>query len=264
MRNCPESIRGTLESMSPISLGEMDAIRLMNRIDTKYVTEEGTLGLILADAEQCGYRALVADGRKLSPYNSLYYDTAGLKMYRDHHNQRLVREKIRTRVYLASGKTFLEIKRKNNKGRTKKKRTEIAPDLFGDFRSDAAADAYMEGHSSYSPESVSPALETAFDRITLVNPDRTERLTIDMNLRFRNLRTGREAALGDGVVIEIKQDGRSGSAMKRILLDRRVKPLRVSKYCIGTALTDPDAKSNRFKVKIRAIEKIIRTKITVS
>ena len=52
--------------------------------------------------------------------------------------------------------------------------------------------------------------------------------------------------------------------MKRILLSLRVKPVRISKYCIGTTLTDPDAKSNRFKVKIRTIRKIIHTKITTS
>ena len=51
--------------------------------------------------------------------------------------------------------------------------------------------------------------------------------------------------------------------MKRILLDHRVKPVRISKYCIAITLTDPAAKSNRFKVKVRQIEKTIRNKITV-
>ncbi|MBR6933608.1 MAG: polyphosphate polymerase domain-containing protein [Bacteroidales bacterium] len=264
MPECPGPIAGRLEALPPISLGEMDSIRLMNRIDTKFMTEEKTLARILSDAFRCGYRALLADGVKLSPYNSLYYDTADLKMYLDHHNRRLVREKIRTRVYLSSGATFLEVKRKNNKGRTRKKRTRIAPELFWDFRGEKEAVDYLEGHSSYTAEGISPALETTFDRITLVNAALTERLTIDMNLRFRNLRTGRTADLGDGVIIELKQDGRGESDMKRILLSLRVKPVRISKYCIGTTLTDPDAKSNRFKVKVRAIRRIIHTKITTS
>jgi hypothetical protein len=184
-------------------------------------------------------------------------------MFMDHHNRRLVREKVRTRVYLSSGATFLEVKHKNNKGRTRKKRMAIAPELFGDFREDAGAVAYLESHSSYPADGIAPALETAFDRITLVNAAKTERLTIDMNLRFKNVRTGREANLGDGVIIELKQDGRAESQMKRILLDCRVKPLRISKYCIGTTLTDPGAKANRFKEKIRKIQKIIHTNITV-
>ena len=45
--------------------------------------------------------------------------------------------------------------------------------------------------------------------------------------------------------------------MKGILLDHRVKPIRVSKYCIVTVLTRPDVKSGRFKVKLHRIEKTI-------
>ena len=49
--------------------------------------------------------------------------------------------------------------------------------------------------------------------------------------------------------------------MKRILLDHRVKPIRVSKYCIGITLTSPGLKTNRFKLKIRKIEKQIKNKL---
>ena len=49
--------------------------------------------------------------------------------------------------------------------------------------------------------------------------------------------------------------------MRKILLDHRVKPVRMSKYCIGVTLTDPDVKSNRFKLKIRRIEKQINNKL---
>ena len=66
----------------------------------------------------------------------------------------------------------------------------------------------------------------------------------------------------DAVIIELKQDGRADSPMKRILLDHRVKPVRVSKYCIATTLTMPGIKSGRFKPKVRMIEKTIHKKIT--
>ena len=32
----------TLETLAPISLEEMDAVKLMNRIDSKYLTDEAT------------------------------------------------------------------------------------------------------------------------------------------------------------------------------------------------------------------------------
>ena len=94
-----------------------------------------------------------------------------------------------------------------------------------------------------------------------MNPAKTERLTIDTQLSFKNFRTGKETSLQNAVIIELKQDGRAGSQMKGILLDLRIKPVRVSKYCIAVTLTDPQAKSGRFKGKVRRIEKTIGNKL---
>ena len=258
------SLDNALEALGPITLEEMDSVKLLNRTDTKYLTTEATLLLILERAAEAGYRVLVTEGQRISPYSSIYYDTAGLRMFYDHHNRRLVRQKVRTRCYENSGTTFLEIKRKNNKGRTKKKRTEIPRDEMMDFHADAAACEYLAKHSWFIQQELSPVLETAFRRITLVNAARTERLTIDTALKFINFRTGKSTDLQDAVIIELKQDGRAASQMKNILLDLRVKPVRVSKYCIAETLTDPGAKTGRFKVKVRTIEKTIGNKLKVS
>ena len=251
------------EWMGTIKLEEMDSIKLMNRVDTKYLTTESVLEKVLEKAADNGYRALEVEGSTISPYNSLYFDTDSLKMFQDHHNRRLVRQKVRTRVYVSTSQTFLEIKRKNNKGRTKKKRTEIPSEAFADFRSNASAARFLSEHSDYSVDLIKPRLETLFRRITLVNRAKTERLTIDTSLRFINHDTSLTADLGSAVIIELKQDGRAESEMKRILLDCRVKPVRISKYCIGTTVTNPSAKSNRFKVKVRKIEKTTGEKIIV-
>ncbi len=262
MNTSPKTLESALEAFRPITLGEMDAIRLMYRIDTKYLTTAGTLERLLADAADRGYRALQTQGTMISTYDTLYYDTAGLQMFLDHHNQRLVRQKVRTRTYTDSGQTFLEIKSKNNHGRTRKKRTAIRPSAFGQFQADPAAQSLMEKYSALEAEALSPALETIFRRITLVNPARTERLTLDLDLCFHNRRNGRDASLQDAVIIELKQDGRAASVMKEILLRHRVKPVRVNKYCIGTTLTDDRVKHNRFKPKIRTIEKIINQELS--
>lgn len=248
---------------APITLEEMDSIKLMNRIDSKYLTDEATLVRVLEDAAKAGYRALEAERAQVSPYNSIYYDTPELKTFLDHHNRRLKRQKVRTRVYVNSGDAYLEIKRKNNKGRTKKKRISIPLEEMEGFSGDKNATAYLAEHSMFTADQLSPVLSTAFDRITLVNPAKTERITIDMNLMFNNFRTGKKASLQDAVIIELKQDGRAESQMKGILLDNRVKPVRVSKYCIAVTLTDPSVKSGRFKIKVRTIEKIINKKIQV-
>ena len=255
---------GSLEAFAPISLEEMDAVRLMNRVDTKYLTDTGTLLAVLHDAAAAGYRVLVADGARVSPYDSIYFDTEGLRMYLDHRNQKLHRQKVRTRAYVNSGEAFLEIKRKNNQGRTKKKRTGIPLDELPDFRADETACRYLDEWSDFRAEEIRPTLETAFDRITLVNPALTERITIDTDLRFKNFRSGLGTDLADAVIIELKQDGRAASPMKGILLDHRVKPARLSKYCIAVTLTDPSARAGRFKEKVRLIEKTINRKITVA
>ena len=257
------AIRTALEHFPPITLEEMDSIRLMNRIDTKYLTKEETLAQVLDDAAGAGFMVLETEGNRNSPYNSVYFDTPWLKTYLDHHNRRLNRHKVRTRIYEDSGQAFLEVKRKNNKGRTRKKRTPIPASEMMDFSKDGDATAFLTGHSPFTPDQISPVLSTAFNRITLVNPSETERITIDTSLRFNNFRTGKSASLLDAVIIEIKQDGRSESHMKRILLDRRVKPVRVSKYCLAVTLTDRSVKSGRFKQKVRAMEKIINKRIPV-
>lgn len=253
-----------LQALAPIFLDEMESVKLMNRLDTKFLTDEKTLLGILRDAASVGYRVLVAEGARISPYDSVYFDTEALRMFSDHHNKRLRRQKVRTRAYVNSGDAFLEIKRKNNRGRTKKKRMEIPIGELPDFRVDEAACRYLADHSDFNAGQLMPTLETLFKRITLVNQALTERLTIDTRLCFKNFRTGLETSLRDAVIIELKQDGHAASQMKGILLDHRVKPTRISKYCIAVTLTDPAAKSNRFKVKVRQIEKTIHHKITVA
>jgi hypothetical protein len=56
-------------------------------------------------------------------------------------------------------------------------------------------------------------------------------------------------------ILELKQDGRTRSTSKQLLLTMRIAPLKVSKYCIGTALTVEGIKRNRFEEKLRFIDK---------
>lgn len=253
----------SLSALAPIMLDEMSSIKLMNRVDTKYLTDEAHLKDILADAAKIGYHVLEKDGKRTDNYVSIYFDTDGLRMFKDHHNCRLVRQKVRTREYVISGDVFLEIKRKNNKGKTNKKRIEIPRDEMMDFHQDDKVCDYLAEKSWFHVDEIKPVVETNFTRITLVNAAKTERLTIDTNIFFRNFRTEHATSLQDAVVVELKQDRRSESQMKKILNNRRVKPIRISKFCIAVTLTDPNAKSGRFKKKVRAIEKIIKNKITV-
>ena len=158
----------------------MESVKLMNRIDTKYAVPLSVLPAIL-EAAKTDYFAQEIDGKRIANYDTMYYDTDSLDMYIRHHDRQLVRQKIRIRQYVDSDLTFLEIKRKNNKGRTKKKRISLpSPDVA----------TFIAAKSRYEWSELSPRLRTLFRRITLVNKAKTERLTIDMNLVWDNVVSG--------------------------------------------------------------------------
>lgn len=243
-------------AFEPIDLDRMDSIRLMNRIDTKYVTTSSVLDAILRKSLACGYMMFVSEGVRIHPYDSIYFDTSDLRMFLDHRNSRLVRQKVRTRIYSASELCFLEVKSKNNHSRTKKKRISIPPEEFTDFRGDNKCSDFLAKITGYRADSLSPSVETSFSRMTLVDKDLSERITIDSDICFRNMRNGVTSGLGDVVIIELKRDGRKWSTMQDILLSLRVKPMRISKYCMGVVLTDPQCRPGRFLEKIRACDKL--------
>lgn len=257
-----EGIRDIISGFEAISLDEMGGVKLMNRIDTKYAVPMWVLPGILESAKQ-DYFAQEIDGKRIATYDTMYYDTETLDMYIRHHDRQLVRQKIRVRQYVDSNLTFLEIKKKNNKGRTKKKRIAVPgfalqPDTIGHTkREDWSVEDFIADKSRYTWQEISPHLWTKFHRITLVNKAKTERLTIDMDLVWENVVSGEKKTYGDLVIVELKRDGNVPSKMTHIMLDHRVHPLKISKYCIGTALTTTGLKKNRFKDKIRRIEKML-------
>ena len=256
------SISSLISKFAPISLSEMESVKLMNRIDTKYAVPMSVLPAIL-EAAQKDYFAQEIGGKRIATYDTMYYDTETLDMYIRHHDRQLARQKIRVRQYVESELTFLEIKRKNNKGRTKKKRIavpsfDISAETFGTTkRAMWSVEDFIAAKSRYHWSELKPCLNTKFHRITLVNKAKTERLTIDMDLVWDNIVTGESKTFSDLVIIELKRDGNVPSPMTDIMLGLRLHPLKISKYCIGTALTTPSLKKNRFKDKIRRIEKML-------
>lgn len=254
-----------LSTFEPIGLEEMQSVKLMNRLDTKYVTTLDWLEEVLHLAEK-QYFAQEIDGERIAKYDTLYFDTRDLAMYTEHHNRRLVRQKVRIRRYIGSPSaqwqgsdlTFLEVKKKNNKSRTKKKRIAVKDQSALAYPTEEIQ-AFMRLRCRYTEDQLLPQVRTVFRRITLVNKAKTERLTIDMDLQWTNIQTHQTIGLPPLVIIELKRDGNSPSPMVAILQQLRIKPLKISKYCIGTVLTNPEVKHNRFKNKLRKLNKLIHT-----
>ena len=244
------SLPAIIAKFSPISLNEMDDVKLMSRTDTKFAFNANRMPLLLQQLMPF-YRVLAIDGELIHDYKSLYYDTDDRKFYIDHHNQRVNRNKIRFREYVGSGLTFLEIKRKNNKGKTIKKRMKV----------DAVTRELSEEHKKYIKKIIGKKLVVTakqwvnFSRITLVHKTQKERLTIDINLTFENEKLSGD--LKQIVIAEVKQEKMSRSSdFMRIAKEMHILPIRISKYCMSTLKLNPGLKKNRFKEKVLFINKL--------
>ena len=242
-----------ISTFDPISLEQMSGVKLMNRTDTKFVTNIDKLCQLLKLAQQ-DYFIQEIDGERNLEYDTTYFDTHAFDMYNQHQWGHTNRQKIRFRTYCISGLQFMEVKTKNNHGRTKKKRIEVTDmDVM-----EAEKHKFLDKYLRYQAETLQPALNNHFSRITLVNKGKTERLTIDSALRFHNLLNDETKDMGELVVIELKRDGLVFSPVLEMLRQLRIQPHGFSKYCMGSALTGQDHLSvNRFKRKLIEVGKLV-------
>ena len=228
----------------------MDNVKLMNRTDTKFAFSANYLPEILSRMRNF-YKVLEIDNERVHSYRSLYYDTDDRKFYLDHHNQRVNRNKVRFREYVGSKLTYLEIKHKNNKGKTIKKRTKVnnIPKVLN------------EREQEYIKKIIGSHLQLSakqwinFSRITFVHKKQKERMTMDIDLTYMN-----EVESGDLkniIIAEVKKERVSRSSdFMRIAKEMSILPMRISKYCISALSLNPKLKSNRFKEKLLFINKL--------
>jgi len=243
-------IKEILSGFQPISLSEMDDVKLMNRVDSKFTFNLGLLPQVLNSLKN-NYRILEVANNRISFYKSLYFDSVNHDLYYNHHNKRLNRYKIRHRTYVESNLGFVEIKFKNNKGRTIKNRIK---QLDNKLELPATQD-FIQGNSTLLASlQLQEVLWVNYHRITLVNIDLTERLTLDINMEFEgNTQTILQQNL---VIAELKQGAKKASFFTEIAKQLKLAPGSISKYCLGMALTHTHLKSNNFKPAIARINKI--------
>lgn len=265
--NILQNIKQELLHFEPIGLDQMKEVKLMNRIDTKYVIPLSQLGPLLHIAAP-EYFVQCTDGKRTAEYHTIYLDTKEHRMYNNHETGRKIRQKIRIRQYIDTQNTFLEVKKKNNHGRTKKKRIEIDSSLMAQSSThdiarmlNQEAKVFIQERSWFTLPELKSHVENRFERITLVNRAFTERLTIDLCVRFHNHETGRDADIGHLVIIELKRDGATYSPMYNLLLRMHIHQGGFSKYCIGCALTNDKLRRNNFKEKLHRIEKMKRVQV---
>ncbi len=239
-----------LSTFKPITLEEMDAVKLMNRTDTKFVFHRDRIPEIFHRIQD-HYRVLEVNGDRLNAYRSLYYDTPEFQFYHLHQNGRKKRHKVRFRKYVGSDLTFLEIKFKNNKNRTVKSRIKV-PDFETDLQANSMQ--YIEEVMGYKTALV-PKLWNSFERVTLVSKHNLERLTIDFGLAFDF--DGKKSNMDQIIIAEVKQEKLSRNSTFIVALKALgIHPMKISKYCVGALKLYPGLKYNNFKAKLLYLKKI--------
>tara|TARA_B100000902_G_scaffold398869_1_gene467294 strand:+ start:35596 stop:36342 length:747 start_codon:yes stop_codon:yes gene_type:complete len=239
-----------INNFYPITLSEMDDVKLMNRSDTKFVFHYSKLQILLEKMVDY-YKILDINDERIHQYKSLYLDSFDRKFYLDHHNERVNRNKIRFRTYVGSNTTFLEVKLKNNKGKTIKKRIKVKE----------IPKKISKQHKDFIINKIGFDLDLDlkqwinFSRMTFVHKTIKERLTMDINLNF--VEGNKIGNLKDLVIAEVKQDRMTRkSDFIRIAKEMKISPFRLSKYCISSIFLDPNLKMNRFKNKILHINNL--------
>ena len=241
-----------LSEFNSISLKDLDKVQLLNRKDTKFVFSQNKL-LQLLDRLKPFYRILEIEGKRTFIYDNTYFDTDEFFFYTQHHNECRKRFKVRHRRYCETNDQYFEIKIKDNKNRTIKKRLKIN-DGNGHFGEEEKR--LISETIGLSPQHLNPKLNMQFSRITLADKSFSERLTIDTNLSVLN---GTGSKMFDQLVIsEIKQKKYNPkSNFIRILRNLKIPEMRFSKYCMGMLHVNRGIKYNRFKPKLLQINKIL-------
>ena len=229
----------------------MDKVKLMDRTDTKFTLSALQLTEILEGAKPY-YKVLEVEGKRISRYKTLYYDTTNFSLYTKHHNGELNRYKIRHRTYVESNIGFLEVKFKNNKGRTIKDRIKKA-DAPLDWEGET--EMFLQSKLPFDVNSLVPVLWVNYSRLTLVNKESAERLTIDLNLEF--IKDGKTKNFDNLVIAEVKQEKRKASPFTDLMKKHHLREGSISKYCMGIAATHSEVKKNNFKEKLRALKNIV-------
>jgi hypothetical protein len=137
---------------------------------------------------------------------------------------------------------FLEVKEKQNSGMTNKVRSSI-----DDFETPLSTESkqFIEKATKKDWE-LKPALHNYFQRFTLVNTQRSERVTIDLGLKYKTDATTKQ--FKNVVIVEVKQEKQNTrTPIYSILKSNRIRTVSFSKYCMGVSTVFTDIKSNKFK-----------------
>ncbi len=245
-----DQLQKSLSTLNAISLKELDSLKLMNRVDTKFVFHIDLLEEMI-ELVKNDYKVLEINEKRIFKYESLYFDTPNFAHYLAHHNGRPNRIKVRYRKYTDSGEVFFEIKKRIKDSRTDKHRVK----LDGINTTLNGVESALMSKLLLPNVGLEDKIWIYYNRITLASIDTNERVTLDLNLEFDTKVHQKE--FPTLVVAEIKQDKFSRvSKFVNALRKNNIPEFRISKYAIAIAMMENGIKNNAFKEKINRLNKI--------
>lgn len=230
-----------LASFRAVGLAELEQrAALLRRVDNKYAVDEerfAELARMLRD----DHDVLEIDDRRQFSYRTIYFDTADLRCFRDHLDDRIPRFKARTRLYADTDQCVFEVKLKRDDDETDKRQIDYQAQYADRLTAsamrclrEALADADLD-----IPDELDATLRTSFRRVTLAARRGSERLTCDSSVR---LDAGdRDAELEPGLVLVETKSESGDSPADRALARFGIRPISLSKYRVGIGLLGPRA-----------------------
>jgi hypothetical protein len=208
------------------------------RHDAKAILRPKALPTLL-EAVPDDWQVVSAGTLVTAPYDTIYFDTPELHLFRAHRQGRLRRAKIRTRRY-ADHTTMLEIKLKGPAGLTDKVRHRHG--VHGTIDADDAAwigHTVLERLGHDLPGPIAPIVWTRYRRTVLRAPDGTERITIDASLTTGSTdhpdgEERADAAASGALIVELKSLA-PRSQLLHALRRSGGRPVSLSKYAVAIA-----------------------------
>lgn len=230
-----------------------DAIKrgaLQERLTTKFLLPRDQIAALVTGLEQ-HYTLLRANDRCEARYRTLHFDTDDLTFFHGHRRGMRRRSKVRIRHYDDRHLTVLEVKQRLHEQKTIKFARKLA---FNGIQLQAEDQAWAASKLPLH-RMLCPKLWTDFNRVILISKHGPERVTIDIDLLFKNEVS--EYSFPATAIIEVKQPRLNRNSPIMVALRKlRGHSVSFSKYCAATALLNPELPHNRFEPQLRQLERI--------
>ena len=222
---------------------------LQTRVDRKYLLTPDEFRE-LARRVGSTFRVLDINGQRIFGYESVYFDTGALDLFRAHRQGRRRRYKARVRTYLDTGACMFEVKLKGRRGETVKHRLPYPVEdreRLNDEAAEFLGGLLQQEYGEPMPD-LEPAAITSYSRVTLVDLVAGARLTCDVDLVCSRGQLRAEGS--DMILVESKCAG-AGSVADEALRQMGVRSISVSKYCVAVALLDRTLPANKWNRTLR-------------